>query len=67
MSTDRPSEALVDDWPRYTVTCTHGSEADGIDGSFADDEVVLFDPTHTGAGRWLAATEAVVVPVDEVP
>jgi hypothetical protein len=67
MSTDRPTGTPGDDWPRYTVKCTRGSEAGGLDGSFADDEVVLFDPTHKGAGRWLSAAAAVVVPVDEVP
>jgi hypothetical protein len=65
MSTDPKSRSSPDDWPRYTVKCTLGAEAAGIDGTFADDEMVLFDPTRKGTGHWLSAAEGSFVRVDE--
>jgi hypothetical protein len=65
MRANEPNRASSDDWPRYTVKCTRGSQTAGLDGSFADDEVVLFDPTQKGAGHWLSATVGSVVRTDE--
>lgn len=65
MSADRRSRPSADDWPRYTVKCTFGARAAGLDGSFADDEVVLFDPTRKGEGHWLSAAAGSVVRTDD--
>lgn len=65
MSADGPNHSRAEEWPRYTVKCTLGAEAAGLDGSFDDDEVVLFDPTRKGPGHWLSATACSVVRTDE--
>ncbi|MFC4357923.1 hypothetical protein ACFO0N_08165 [Halobium salinum] len=65
MRANGPSRTNSEDWPRYTVKCTRGAEAAGLDGVFDDDEVVLFDPTRKGSGHWLSATARTAVRVDE--
>lgn len=65
MRTGGSSHRGPEDWPRYTVKCTLGAQAAGLDGSFADDEVVLFDPTRKGEGHWLSASASDAVRMDD--
>ena len=66
MSTDEQQKAVVtDEWHRFTVKYTFGSQVPGIDGQFEADEVVLFDPTRKGETHWISAKKGSYVPLEE--
>ena len=66
MSTDDAQKTMVtDEWPRFTVKYTFGSQIPGIDGHFDPDEVVLFDPTRKGDSHWISAKKGSYVPLEE--
>lgn len=56
---------VTEEWPRYTLKYTFGCEVPGIDATFEEDEVVLFDPTRKGGRNWISAKEGSYVPLEE--